>query len=75
MKVSDLKKLGQEIDTVVRLRAVSEADVCRRIVEFIDHEFHGVVPLIPEKDMSQRDIPNGNEPMRIKPDKPLKVGT
>lgn len=45
MDKQQIATLNAEVGTIVRLRKVDEAEVVRRIMEFLDWEFHGVVPL------------------------------
>jgi len=40
-----LKQFAAEADLIVRLRGVSAHELIRRVIEFLDMEFHGVVPL------------------------------
>lgn len=40
-----LMQFDAEVETIARIRGVPVSEVVRRTLEFLDMEFHGVVPL------------------------------
>lgn len=50
-----LQRLDAEIETVARIRGVPVEKVVQTVCDFIDYEYHGVVPLPLEE--SSREAP------------------
>ena len=50
-----LQRLDAEIETVARIRGLPVEKVVETVCEFIDYEYHGVVPL--PLDESSHEVP------------------
>lgn len=57
-----LTRIASEIDTVCRLRQKKDVDVVRQLLEWLDYEFHGVVPLFAESDNASAVLPDTKKP-------------
>lgn len=56
MDAKALKNIGHEIDVVVRVRSIPEAQVIRELLSYIDFYYHGVIPHeAQEEEASQQD--------------------
>lgn len=54
MKNAYLKRIGSELDTIVRLKEIDEDKLTNELIAWLDYEYHGIVN--PQFDFDQRNV-------------------
>ena len=61
MDNAGIKRIRQEMDTIVRLKGISELELVERTIEWLDYEFHGVIPSVDRDAFVPVQAPDGAE--------------